>query len=155
MHFCLQRTRACTPHLEQSAPVEMTHCHHCWNAPPTTSLYSHPLFGIQKCSASVEEHQQVLFFPHGGIKWHHFGSYALSCQTLFYQSAPLLPSVTWQQHVMKYRWEGSTSTAIPPTSASDAVGQHKIGGISSESALVCVHMCRCTHKDHTDIYVYN
>ena len=45
----------------------------------------------------------------------------------------LLPSVTQQQHVMEYWWEGSASTAIPPTSASDAVGQHnKIEGIILE-----------------------
>jgi len=34
----------------------------------------------------------------------------------------LLPSVIQQQHVMEYWWEGSTSTAIPPTSTSDVVG---------------------------------
>ena len=34
---------------------------------------------------------------------------------------------------MEYGWEGSTSTAIPPTSSSDIVGQHnKIGGITLE-----------------------
>ena len=37
---------------------------------------------------------------------------------------PLLPSVTWQKHVMEYWWESSTFTAIPPTSASDVMGQH-------------------------------
>jgi len=42
----------------------------------------------------------------------------------FCQTAPLLPSVTWQQHAMGYWWEGSTSAAIPPISISDAVGQH-------------------------------
>jgi len=31
------------------------------------------------------------------------------------QSAPLLPSVAWQQHVMEYWREGSTSIAMPPT----------------------------------------
>jgi len=39
------------------------------------------------------------------------------------QNAPLLPSVTQQQHVMKSWWEASASTAVPPTSASDVVGQ--------------------------------
>ena len=34
------------------------------------------------------------------------------------QSAPLLPSVTGQQHVVEYWWEGSTPTGIPPTSTS-------------------------------------
>jgi len=37
---------------------------------------------------------------------------------------------------MEYLWEGSTSTAIPPTSASAIVGQHhKIGGITFGAAL--------------------
>jgi len=38
---------------------------------------------------------------------------------------------------MEYQWEGSTSTATPPTSASDIVGQHnKIEGITPWTALV-------------------
>jgi len=42
---------------------------------------------------------------------------------------------------MGYWWEGSTSTAIPPTSATDAVGEHnKIGGITFGAALLeCLH----------------
>ena len=32
---------------------------------------------------------------------------------------------------MEYWWEGSTSTAVPPTSASDVVGlHHKLGSIT-------------------------
>ena len=54
----------------------------------------------------------------------------------FCQIAPLLPSATQQQNVMGYWWEGSTSIATPPTSASDVVGQHhKIGGITFRAAL--------------------
>ena len=49
----------------------------------------------------------------------------------FHHTAPLLPSVTWQQHVMEYWWEGSASTAIPPTS--DAAGQ--ISKIQSDQPL--------------------
>jgi len=38
---------------------------------------------------------------------------------------------------MEYWWEGSTSTAIPPTPASDVMHQHnKIGGITFGAALV-------------------
>uniref|UniRef100_A0A669PMI5 Ribose-phosphate pyrophosphokinase 2 n=6 Tax=Galloanserae TaxID=1549675 RepID=A0A669PMI5_PHACC len=37
------------------------------------------------------------------------------------QTAPLPPSVTRQQHVTGYWWEGSASTAVPPTSASPSV----------------------------------
>ena len=40
---------------------------------------------------------------------------------------------------MEYCWEGSTSTATPPTFASDVIGQHnKIGGITFGTALVHV-----------------
>jgi len=51
--------------------------------------------------------------------------------------AILLPSVTQQQDLMGYWWEDSPSTAIPPTSASDLVGQYiKIGGITFGADLV-------------------
>jgi len=90
--------------------MELTHCHcpHCQNAPPAASLCSHPLFDLHKQSASISECQWVPFFQHGGIQFHAFASYAT-----------LLPSVTQQQNVGEYWWEGSTSTAKPPTSASD------------------------------------
>ena len=79
----------------------------------------------------------VPFLLDVGIQLHPFASYALPCQTPFCQTAPLLPSVTWQQHVIEYWWEGSTSTAIPPTFAFDFVGQHhKIGHITFRSALI-------------------
>ena len=55
----------------------------------------------------------------------------------FCHTASLLPSVTWQQNVTEYWWEGSVSTVIPPTSASDVVGQHnKIEGITFRAALI-------------------
>jgi len=91
---------------------------------------SHPLFGVQQVSVNVNGCQ---FFPYGGIQFHTFPSYTLPCQMSFCQTAPLLPSVTWQQHVTEYWWEVSTSTAIPPTSASDVMDQrNKIGGIIFE-----------------------
>jgi len=103
----------------------------------TTSLCSHPQLGLHKCSASVKVCQWVQFFLHKGTQWHPFTSYTLPCQTIFCQTAPLLPSVTQQQHIMEYWWEVSTSTAIPPTSTSDVVGQHhNIGGITFRAALV-------------------
>jgi len=38
---------------------------------------------------------------------------------------------------MEYWWKGSSSTAVPPTSASDVVGQHnKIADITFEAALI-------------------
>ena len=70
------------------------------------------------------------------IQFHPFASYAPTCQTLVCQTAPLLPSVTWQQRVMEYWFESSTSTAIPPTSTSDIAYQHcKIGGVTFRAAL--------------------
>jgi len=75
-------------------------------------------------------------FPQGGIQCHTFASDALPCQMPLYQTAPLLPSVTQQQNLMK-RWEeSSTSRAVSPTAISDVVGQHKIGGITFGTALL-------------------
>jgi len=98
-----------------------------------TTLCARIPFGLHKHSASVDECLCVPFFPHGRNRWHIFASYTLPHQMPFSQTAPLLPSVTWQQHVTKYWWEVSTSTAIPPTSASDIMDQcNKIGGIIFE-----------------------
>ena len=45
--------------------------------------------------------------------------------------------VNQQQTVTEYWWEGSTSTAIPASSASDVVGQqNKTGGSTFGAALV-------------------
>ena len=69
----------------------------------------------------------------------------LPCQTPFCQTAPLLPSVTWQQNVTGYWWKGSTSTAIPPTSTSDIVSQrNKTRGITLGAFVVCniVNVCK-------------
>ena len=52
--------------------------------------------------------QWTSFFSHGGIQWHTFASYALLCQMPFCQTAPLLPFVARQQHVMGY-WQGGLS----------------------------------------------
>ena len=76
----------------------------------------------------------AIFFPHGGIQLHTFASQALPCQTPFCQTAPLLSR---QQNLTEYWREGSAFTAIPPTSASDVVGQHnKVGGITFGAVLV-------------------
>ena len=55
-------------------------------------------------------------------------SYTLSCQKPFCQTSPLLPSVIWQQDMMEYCWESSTSTTIPPTSAPDIMHDHNVIG---------------------------
>ena len=67
---------------------------------------------LHKHSAIIDECQWVPLFPHGGIQWHAFASDALQCQKLLCQTAPVLPSVTRQQHAMENRWEGSASTAV-------------------------------------------
>jgi len=73
-------------------------------------------------SASISACHWVTLYLHGGIQFQTFTSYTLSRQVPFCQSAPLLPSVTWQPHIMEYWWESSTPTAVSPTSASDIVG---------------------------------
>ena len=89
------------------------------------------------------------FFACGGIQSHPFVWYALACQSPYCQTAPLLPSVTWQQHIMEYWWEGATSTAIPPVSVSDTLGQdHKIGDITFRTALVEKKGPQCNQALH-------
>ena len=74
-------------------------------------------------SGNAKQHEQTEEFE--GRPSRHMHNQILFCQT-----APLLSSVTQQQLVMECRWEGSVSTAIPPPSASDVMGQHnKQGGI--------------------------
>jgi hypothetical protein len=106
-------------------------CHHCWNAPRTSSLCSHPLFGLRKLSASVGECQWgQFFFPHGGIQWHASASYALPMSDAIlpeYSSAALCRTAT---ELTNYWRECSTSTIIPPASTSNVAEQRsEIGGI--------------------------
>ena len=70
------------------------------------------------------------FFLHGEIQWHTSTSSTLSYQTDI--------SVTQQNNVMEYCWEGSTFTAIPSPTVPDVVGQQhsKIGGITFRATLV-------------------
>ena len=77
----------------------------------------------------------AIFLP-GRIQFYTSALYALPCRTPFCQTAPLLLSITQQQHLMEYWWEGSASTAIPPTFISDFVGQYnKIAGITFGAVL--------------------
>ena len=108
-----------------------------------------PHFTDIHCLVSINVQQALInisgdhFFLQG-FYFHTFASYALPCQTPLRQTAPLLPSVTQQQHVMEHWWEGSISTAIPPISTSDVVVQHsKIGGITSRAAVV-IHILQQT-----------
>ena len=69
----------------------------------------HPLFGLQKCSASVNGcffcMEEFISIPFLHPQFH--------VRCCFCQTPPLLPSATQQQSVMKCWWEGSASTAIP------------------------------------------
>ena len=51
-------------HCKKSAPAEVTRCFWqcCCNAPPTTSLCSHPLFDLHKLSTGISKCQWVSFF---------------------------------------------------------------------------------------------
>jgi hypothetical protein len=129
-------------------------CRHCWNAPPTASLCSHPLFGLRKRSASVDECQRgPIFFSLGGIQWHTSASYAIPCQMPFCYNAPLLLSVTRQQNLTNH-CENSTSTAISLASVSNIMGQHNnIGGITFRTLFVrgyCDIFCRRATKQEPD-----
>ena len=47
------------------------------------------------------------------------------------------PTVTWQQHIMEYWWEGLISTT-PPASTSEIMGQH-MGGSTFGATFVFIH----------------
>ena len=81
---------------------------------PTASLCSCSLFGLHKHSASINECQWVPFFLHGGTQWHLY---------ILRTSMSDCPFAAICHKATKYGWwEGSTSTVIPPSSASDVVG---------------------------------
>ena len=111
-----------------------------WNTAPTTSLCLVPV-NTEQASMNVSRRH---FFPHGGIQWHAFASYALPYQMPFCQTAPLLPSVTrhTRQHCVTECWqEGLSSTAKPPASTSDIIGQrYKRGSITFGAALIYTHI---------------
>ena len=96
----------------------------------STAEMQHPLPHCAHIHYLVSTNTQQLFL-HGEVQWHTFVSSTLPCQRLFYQTAPLLPSVTQQQHVTEYQWEGSTSAA------SDVECQHhEIWGITFRATPV-------------------
>ena len=78
----------------------------------TISLHWHPLFYLHKCSANISGCHFFLMEEFSAIPLLHMYS---PRQTPFCQTAPLLPSVVQQQHVVEYWWEGSTSIAVQPT----------------------------------------
>ena len=87
------------------------------------------------------------------LRIHTFATYPLPCQTPFYQTAPLLPSVTQQQHRTEYWRDGSTSAAVPPTSISDTVANiikweallSEQPSYSNTETYIAVIFQRCCH----------
>ena len=90
----------------------------------TAHIHSLVSTNIQQALMNVSRY---LFFPRGGGEVNDTNLLHLLFHIRGYlvRLPLLLPSVTWQQNVMECWWEGSTSPAIAPTSASDVVGQHK------------------------------
>ena len=110
-------------HQQRWPTVATAETHH----PPPQCVPIHCWVSINNQQASVNVN--VYHFFHTEEFSHPFALQVLPGQTPFFQTALLLLSVTWQQHVMEYWREGSTSTAIPPIAASDVMGQrNKIGG---------------------------
>ena len=121
-HFWQQCTRpACHSHrnLQQwrwpTLVVTTAEAHH----PPHLTALTSTVWSPETFSKHWRMSVGTIFPPQKGIKWHTFVSAALACQP-----ASLLPPATWQQNITGYWWEGSTSSAIPPTSTSDIVGQN-------------------------------
>jgi hypothetical protein len=102
-------------------------CLYCWNTPPTASLCSHPLFDLRKRSVSVDKCVRVC------IHMKEFND--TSAQTFLsgtnFSDCPSAEVCGNAKQPTKYWREGSTSTAIPPASASSVVDQcNKIGDIT-------------------------
>ena len=119
-------TKICSNRSDPLSPSPLlkrtTHCH-------TVLTYLHQLQQVPMNASGYH------FFHIGKFNDHTFASSALPCQTPFYQTAPLLLSVTQYKHLMGYWREGSVSTAIPSTSTSDITDQHnKIGDITLKAA---------------------
>ena len=132
--FSPAMNRACMMHSEKSAQEEVTHS--CV-ARPLPSPCSHPLFVFCKHSASVNECHWVPFFSTWRNSIPQLSVIHTSMSDTIFQTALLLPSVTWPHNIMEYWWKGSAYTAIPTTSASDIMGQYsKIRGITFRAVLM-------------------
>jgi len=119
-------TRACMPSLVIHVTVFVI---------TGETYYWPPHFAHINCLISVNVQQVLMnicgchFFLQGGAEFDFFASYTLPCQVSFCHNASALSSVAQQQNIMEGWWEGSASTAIPPTYDTHVVGPHnKIGG---------------------------
>ena len=124
--------------------------------PPPHCANIHCFVSVNVQQASMNVIGYSFFSPHGGIQLHTSASNVLQCQTPFCLTAPLLSSVARQQNLTEYWREGSPSTAIPSTSASDVVDQHnKIGGITFGDALVLQYQLNVPTYDNPQGIIIN
>ena len=140
VHFCQWRTRACMLYSKIFMAIWNMVCLSCCLQPPlkciphsltvlTSTVWSPSMFS--KC-------QWMPFFSARRNSILHLYFIRISMSDAFCQTTLLLPSVTWQQTVMRYWWLDWTSTAISPTPASDIMGQHNnVRGITSRAAHIC------------------
>jgi len=104
MHNCLHVAPLKISMAIQNVTCLLRCCCHCCSIPPTASLCLHPLFGFNEL-ASTEECHWMPFFSSWGTSVSHLCYKCSSMSDPFCQTAPLLPSVTWQQNVMGYYWK--------------------------------------------------
>ena len=148
--FSLAMGKHLIPCSKQSSPVEVTH----WLATVATAeMHLSPPHCVSiHCLVSTSVQQASMnvtvcnFFPSmemlGKIQnsMTHLCFICTSVSDTILLDCPLLPSVTWQQNVVYYCCEVSSSTAMIPTSASGVMDQYiKIGGITFGAALVETH----------------
>ena len=107
-------TRGGNPLLLSLLPKLTTHC--------LSVLKS--MFSFHKHSANVDECQWMPFFSTWRKSILLLFFITLPCQMPFCQTASLLQTAVWQQHVTEHWWEGSNPTAIPPPTASYTVGYY-------------------------------
>jgi len=153
MYFCQQWPRACMLVkifiIIWNMACLLHHRYHSWNAPPTTALYSHPLFAVHKCSSGIQECQLVLFFLHGGTEFHTFVLYATPCQRQFCLSIICHMAAKCNGTLLgRFNFYCHTT--------SDVMGQHnKIRNITFRAVLIysgntCIH--RCLHIQSSSLW---
>ena len=103
---------------------------------PTTSQCSHLLFVLHKCSANISECQVPCFSPWMNSVT-HLCFLCISMSDAILSDCPSAATFCTATKGKGIQWEGSTSTATPPTSASHDMDQHnKIGGITFRAAFL-------------------
>jgi len=99
-HTCKNKTKR-----KKTWPIEVTHCqcHHCWNAPFTTSLCSQPLFGLHWHSQSVNKCQWVPFvFPSGRDSVTHLCFTCTSMSDAILSDSPSATICHMAENIMEY-----------------------------------------------------